>query len=301
MLPGTTRDDRVDVRGRKTVALREQSRARSVGRIDADVTNVLFGQSAATSHSPRVGRFDLVEVIPGLASDRVPENSHLDAVGICDGLLGLAGLRPLAGVDHDGIGENSRVVGLASLVALTACSTPLTLVAHVVGMGAILKVLGSHAGRIVAFVPSMIGDCAAISEGKSHSVSAQSASALPTIAMQTEESILFPFDWTSASRPFPARIFIINDVNLGPKSHLHLGEGERARLEQVSFLLSDANAKISEFIPYFGDLLFHLSYRFPTLHPTGKGPQAVVIMHGAIVAGVETCQTGVLEPRLLGL
>lgn len=292
MCPRLATDDRVDVRDGDLVLRRERSRdvsacaaGRGGGVSGADGSDVVFGEAASPALGPHVWRLPLVEVIPGLASNRVAQDGHGDAVLIGDDFLGLSGLRSTSGVDHDGIGKDGGVVRLSLLVQPGTSSASLRFVAHVVRVCAIQQMLRAAAGWVIACMARVIRDFATICQHISDAVGANSA-----LAIDAEKSVLLALHRSTSASEDPARVFIVDDLDFAPESCLQLGQLQRAGSTQEGSVFGMLGAQLPKLFPSFRDLSLDGLEVIPASYPVSK-PSEGVIIHGFSVSHKPWCNS----------
>lgn len=167
--------------------------------------------------------------LPGFASDGIAQGGAVDS----ELSRQRCGCLTLVGPEADGMnlmpGELGAEVGFPVLVSRLGSSST-DLVGHVVSMGSIVKVLGSDTSRVVASVQGHHRQIAAGQvEGNSRSVHCDgSLSSLGMIEAKLTSSFLGMF----GSSPFPARIFVIDDLGFGPESMFDISHvSDHAKLD----------------------------------------------------------------------
>jgi hypothetical protein len=133
-----------------------------------------------------------------------------------DDALGLASLRSTPGIDHDVIGQDRRVIGLAALIRLTTSSTASGFVQPVGLMRAIVDVVRSTAWRVITVMardPRQVP----MRQVKSDSRRRYGLWLFPW-SRPFELAVFLSSLFSSARSPRPARILAFDDVHLGPES-----------------------------------------------------------------------------------
>jgi hypothetical protein len=318
VLPRLAFDDGVDVGLAESIFISDELEICALDSLVTDVADVILNKLAAATNLAYMRCFDLVEMLPGTASDCVSKDCDFDIMTLGDLPLGFSSLGSPASVKHDLIGEDRRGIQLSSLLSgrrefvldtsnssspevhsIAGISTSSLPVGHVRCVITVEMMSRSTAWWIIAGMTDVVRNLSTIGQDVGHAVSSDRSILLFLVAVtcEPEEAILLALDWATGSSPFPTRVLVIDYVDLGPEAHLQCGQRERTCLEQVRFALSDLRSKILEVSPYLGDFRLQLSDRFPAFVPFGEGPYfAIIFSHDGSIAGVEASEMGVSEP-----